>query len=379
MPPAASAPRNCGDKEGSDLPGKATSSGPSLFLSSLQRTKSRHVQLADDANNLRERQQWSSSGSPSKRPRMVRSPSAYSSRSAYSRAQSSGTRTPIDPHSPRASISTFHLQHLLESLEMDQYDSFGVEELRDGFFDASFHRSSTQQGLDETVVEQLSLGVNFKRLFKDCIFVQIQDSKFFFTSTFGTRDGILLAKAFLGYFIAYILCLIPQTQAFLGRYSYWVTIAALLNHSGRTTGAQIDGTIGCIVGGSLGLGIGCLALEVASVTAASRTGYGGVLAGFLVPLVAIFSWIRCSLLRFYQAMITAGLALIFLCLVETDIIARRGGWEYFIVREFAVPWLVGLGICLVVNVCLCPETGGRAIAYATPNLCLSRPHFLSFY
>ncbi|KAF8534386.1 hypothetical protein BDD12DRAFT_988808 [Trichophaea hybrida] len=319
---------------------------PPLFLAI-----SRHVQLVDDANNMRERQRWSSSGSPSKRPRIVRSPPAYSSRSAYSRAQSSGTRTPIDPHSPRASISTFHLQHLLESLEMDQYDSFGVEELRDGFFDASFYRSSTQQGVDEIVEEQSGLGVNFKKLFKDGIFVQIEDSKFFFTSTFGTRDGILLAKAFLGYFIAYVLCLIPQTQAFLGRYSYWITIAALLNHSGRTTGAQIDGTIGCIVGGALGLGIGCLALEVASVTAASRAGYGGFWQGF---------W-------FYQAMITAGLALIFLCLVETDVIARRGGWEHSIVREFAMPWLVGLGICLVINVCLFPETGSRAVANALNN------------
>ena len=254
---------------------------------------------------------------------------------------------------------------------MDQYDSFGVEELRDGFFDASFCRSSSTRpgGLDEAAEEGQEDRPDFtltdlKEIVVKALRDQIEDSKFFFTSTIGTRDGVLLAKAFLGYFIAYILCLIPRTQEFLGKYSYWVTVATLFNHAGRSTGAQIDGTIGCIFGGALGLGIGCLALEVASAATPAREGYGGILAGFLIPPIAVFSWIRCSLLRFYQAMITAGLALIFLCLVETDVIARTGVWERSIIREFAVPWLVGLGICLVVNVCLYPETGGGAVAYA---------------
>lgn len=252
---------------------------------------------------------------------------------------------------------------------MDQYDYFGVEELRDGFFDASFYRSSStrpevteeEEGQDDRPGFALA---DLKEIVVKAVRDQIEDSKFFFTSTVGTRDGVLLAKAFLGYFIAYILCLTPRAQEFLGRYSYWVAVATLFNHAGRSAGAQIDGTIGCIFGGALGLGIGCLALKAASVTAMSREGYGGVLASFLLPLIAVFSWIRCSLLRFYQAMITAGLALIYLCLAETDAIARTGVWERSTVREFAVPWLVGLGICLVVNVCLYPETGGRAVAYA---------------
>ncbi|KAI5788130.1 hypothetical protein FPQ18DRAFT_53957 [Pyronema domesticum] len=341
--------------------------------SSLQRIKSRHVQLFDE-NAVRERQQWASTAATKRPKQMVRSPSAYSARSGYSgrysRAQSSGARTPIDPHSPRASVSTFHLQHLLENLQMDQYDTFGLEELRDGFFDASFYRSTAQQGndnKDEDDEDDFSFGFHLKKMLTEVIHEQIQDIKFFFTTTFQTRDGILLMKAFLGYFIAYVLCLIPKTHDFLGRYSYWITIAALFNHAGRTVGSQIDGTITCIVGGALGLGLGSLALEVASTATLSRNAYGGVLAGFLIPLIAVFSWIRCSLLRFYQAMITAGLALIYLCLVETDVIARRGQWDHSNVREFAVPWLVGLGICLLVNVCVFPDTGSRAIANALNN------------
>ncbi|KAA8909151.1 hypothetical protein FN846DRAFT_627486 [Sphaerosporella brunnea] len=336
----------------------------------LHKIRSRHVHI-DDGNNLRERQ-WSTPGSgrPT-RPPMVRSPSGYSAKSGYSRAQSSGTRTPIDPYSPRASISTFHLQHLLESLEMDQYDTFGIEELRDGFFDATFYRSTTHQDSDDDDEEEedgeAMFGVNLGKLFRKKLRAQLEDTKFFFTATFGTRDGILLAKSFLGYFIAYILCLIPKTRTVLGDYSYWVTIAALFNHAGRTAGAQIDGTVGCIVGGALGLAVGTLALEVASSTAVSRAAYGGVLAAFVVPILAIIGWIRCSFLRLYQALITAGLALIFLCLVGTESIDQTGKWRRSMVQEFAIPWLIGLGISLVVNLCLYPETGGRAVATALHN------------
>ncbi|KAI5800085.1 hypothetical protein EDC01DRAFT_534020 [Geopyxis carbonaria] len=333
----------------------------------LRNVVSRHVKVVDERPNnsraqLRERQWRSANGS---RPSMVRSSSAYSARSAYSRAQTSGARTPLDPHSPRASMSTLHLQHLLETLEMDQYDTFGVEEVRDGFFDATFYRSAQQRPTDSD--EDSYHDGSLKDWLKELIHAQYEDIRFFYNSTFQTENGITLFKAFIGYFCAYILCLVPAIQVWLGRYSYWITIATLFNHAGRPTGSQIDGTIACIFGGAFGLAIGSLALQLSSLTDASRDGYGGVLAAFLIPIIAIMSWIRCSLLRFYQAMMTAGLAIIFLCLVETVSIASKGEWDRTLIWEFAIPWLIGIGICLVVNLCILPEGGGKAVAFALHN------------
>jgi hypothetical protein len=315
--------------------------------SPLHKTTSRHVQL-DGGNILRARQQ--NTGAPE-----VHSPSAHS------RTLPSGARSPIDPHSPRASKSTFYIQDLLENLEMDQYDTFGTQEMRDGFFDAIFYRSLNQE-TDDEICAQLT----DKEESKSVLRTQLDDIEYFFQSAFTTQDSLMLAKAFLGYFITYIVCLIPRVQDVLGIYSYWATVAALFNHSGRTLGAQIDGTIGCIGGGALGLAIGYLALEVASVTEASLPGCGGVLAAFMIPLVASMAWIRCSLLRFYQAMIAAGLAVIFLCLVEPDVVIQTREWRHRIVLEFAYPWLLGLGICLIVNISVLPETGSRAVAYVVP-------------
>lgn len=274
----------------------------------------------------------------------------------------------MDPHSPRASVSTLQLQHLLERLEMDQYNTYGVEELREGFFDASFYRpikeDSRLRGKSKLLLPEES---NFKQPSpqspKGFWRTQATDTQDSFRMVFTTPKGVSLAKSVLAYLAAYILCLVPHTRLWMGRYSYWIVLATLFNHPGRTFGAQIDGTASCAIGGALGLAVGSLALEIASFTHASEMGYGGVLTAFVVIFIGMASWIRCSLVRVYQAMISAGLAFLFLCLVGVDSITRHGRWDRMLLWEFGVPWIVGLGICLVVNVIIWPEAGGKCVVY----------------
>lgn len=275
----------------------------------------------------------------------------------------------MDPHSPRASVSTLQLQHLLEKLEMDQYNTYGVEELRDGFFDASFYRpikqdASLQGESKSLLLQEASISKRLSLLsLKQFCRTQTMDTRESIRMVFTTAKGISLAKSSLAYFSAYILCLVPKTQLWLGRYSYWILLATLFNHPGRTFGAQIDGTVSCAVGGALGLAVGCLALEVASSTHASEAGYGGVLTVFAIVFIGITSWVRCSLTRVYQAMISAGLAFLFLCLVGVQAIVQDGKWNKMMLWEFGIPWVVGLGICLVINITIWPEAGGKAVAY----------------
>lgn len=273
----------------------------------------------------------------------------------------------MDPHSPRASVSTLQLQHLLEKLEMDQYNTYGVEELREGFFDAPFYRPIKQdtrlRGESRTLLsEELTFKppspLSPKRFWR----MQVSDTRDSFRIVFTTPKGISLAKSFLAYFVAYILCLVPHIRLWMGRYSYWILLATLFNHPGRTFGAQIDGTASCVVGGALGLAVGSLALEVASFNHSSEIGHGGILTVFIVIFIGIASWIRCSLVRVYQAMISAGLAFLF-CLVRADSITQQGKWDRTVLWEFGIPWILGLGICLAVNIIIWPEAGGKAVAY----------------
>ncbi|KAL7276352.1 Zinc finger protein [Rhizina undulata] len=328
----------------------------------------RHVQLDERYLQRQDRERpWGSGSSVYFRSR---SRSSFRSPSTNSRAHSSGpsgAQTPISPHSPRASISTLQLQHLLEDLELDQDETFGVEELRDGFFDASFYRPVERRPRNETIPYLPSQQTTFKRptplSLSEIYYNQVEDISYFFRTVFTTRQGISLAKSFLGYFIAYILCLIPRTQHVLGRYSYWITIVALFNHSGRTVGAQIEGTLACALGGAFGLAVGVLGLQVASSTELARDGYGGVLAVALFVFIGATSWLRCSHVRLYQGIMSAGIAVFFLCLVGSGSIETQDHWHRIRVRELAIPWMIGVGICLVVNMAIRPEAGGRAVAY----------------
>ncbi|KAI9871606.1 MAG: hypothetical protein M1830_002692, partial [Pleopsidium flavum] len=287
--------------------------------------------------------------------------SAY--RSRVSLEGSSGARTPHSsiPPSPRASISHAQLEHLLQNVEVE-LESYGVEELRDGFFDASFYRPSTQENLDllkaaaETLpqsfrTQSLSVGVILKKQWQQVTSLLCRSAT--------TESGLKLAKSFLGFFIAYIICLIPIASDWLGRYSYIIALSTIINHSGRSLGSQIDGAILTTLGTAAGLGWGSLALYVSTSTSAARSGYGGALATFLVILTASLAWLRCIFMRFYQAVICAGIAICYSCLADTSHVV---GWKK--IFDYGIPWILGQAIGLVVCVLLFPDTGSRSLAAA---------------
>ena len=67
---------------------------------------------------------------------------SYGHGQSRSRASVAGSlRSPADsaPGTPRTSMSHSHLESLLQDLNLD-LETYGVEELRDGFFDASFFK-----------------------------------------------------------------------------------------------------------------------------------------------------------------------------------------------------------------------------------------------
>ena len=237
---------------------------------------------------------------------------------------------------------------------MDQYDTYGVEELRDGFFDASFFRpfGNVKSDAAQASAHSQQYGRQSPPKFVSNMIIGVGD---FFWAVFNTHKGIKLCKASLAYMVCFILCLIPSSQKWLGPYNYWATIAVLLNHPARTVGAQLDGTVLCILGSAVGLGWGSLALKIAD-TIGRREGFVQLA---IVLFAMIIAWLRATTLRLYQALMCAGLAAFFLC----HIVPFEPHWDSSIIRDFALPWLVGMAVCQIVNVILLPRGGGRDIAY----------------
>jgi hypothetical protein len=266
------------------------------------------------------------------------------------------------PPSPRTSINYTQLQHLLQDLNTD-LETYGLEELRDGFFDASFFKPAKENPDALLRMAEYSLPAAFKKSHplsvSDFFPKQLRGMKAVARQVFTTRAGIKLSKSFLGFFIAYILCLIPVCRDWLGRYNYIITLSAIINHAGRPVGAQIDGTIMTILGCASGLGWGAFALWLSDSTKTAQTGYGGILAAFLVLFMGTISALRSYFIRLYQMVLCAGIAITYMCLANTS---EKVDWGKMF--DFGIPWLLGQAICLIVCVSIFPDAGARPLAVA---------------
>ncbi len=261
--------------------------------------------------------------------------------------------------SPRASMSHLQLQHLLQAVDVD-LETYGVQESRDGFFDASFYRPLNRDHVQMMKEASETLPDGFRK--KDPLSIrrffplQWHEISDIIKQLTTSRAGIKLAKSFLGFFITYVICLIPAARDWLGRYNYIMVLSAIVNHPGRPVGSQIDGAILTIIGTVAGLAWGSLALYVSTSTDPARSGYGGVLATFLVLFNTAIAWLRCIYMRFFQAVISAGIAICYTCLADTS---GAVGWKKLF--DYGIPWVLGQAICLLVSVFVFPDTGSRSI------------------
>ncbi|KAI1100918.1 hypothetical protein F4804DRAFT_335760 [Jackrogersella minutella] len=243
-------------------------------------------------------------------------------------------------------------------------NSYGIAELRDGFFDAVFLPPEEVDFQDLMKQAELTLPYAFRKKnplsVRNFLPKQWHEVKGVVRRVTTTRAGIRLLKSFLAFFIAYILCLIPRVQARLGRYSYIMVISTILNHPGRTLGAQVDGTVLTIIGTATGLGWGAFGLWVSTATATARLGYGGILAGFLFIYVFLIACLRSYYIRIYQAIICAGIAIVYTCLAEVS--GTEVSWSKLL--DYGIPWVLGQAISLLICCTVFPDAGARPLAVA---------------
>ncbi|KAI1124754.1 hypothetical protein F5Y10DRAFT_248831 [Nemania abortiva] len=238
----------------------------------------------------------------------------------------------------------------------------GISEIRDGFFDAAFlpPEDVDHQALRKHAEETLPLAFRKKDPLSLTQFFprQCHEAWSVICRVVTTRAGIKLLKSFLGFFIAYILCLIPAVRGRFGRYAYIMAISAIINHPGRTLGAQVDGTVLTILGTTTGLGWGAFGLWVSTTTATARVGFGGILALFLFIHVFIIACLRSYYIRIYQLVMCAGIAISYACLAEIS--GTEVSWIKLL--AYGIPWLVGQAISLVICIVVAPDAGSRPLA-----------------
>lgn len=266
-------------------------------------------------------------------------------------------------HSMTASqVHLEDLEYLLRDLDLE-LETYGIEENRDGFFDGMFLKPPRTDEKDLMKMAEYTLPASFRKRhplsISQFLPKQWHELKSVLRRITTTRAGIKLAKSFLGVYIAYILCLVPAIGSWIGRYRYIMVLSAIFNHPGRTVGAQIDGALLSITGTATGLGWGALALYVSDSSSIAESGYGGLLATFLMLFMGSMAAMRSYFIRLYQFAVPAGIAAIFTCLAETG---RSVTWDKLL--AYGIPWLLGQAICLLVSFVVIPDGGSRPIAVA---------------
>uniref|UniRef100_A0A060T7H2 ARAD1C21824p n=1 Tax=Blastobotrys adeninivorans TaxID=409370 RepID=A0A060T7H2_BLAAD len=246
--------------------------------------------------------------------------------------------------------------HQILSEGTELRETYGLRELRDGFFDAIFVPTTKIESFVRAVAESGELPHQSK-------YAQEQAkrpllSRFKFTVMLAlhqvlvTRNGLVLLRAFLGYFIAYILCLIGPVRDWLGRYAFMAPYAAIIHHSGRTVGSQIEVTIQGIVGMVIGLAWGSLALYVSTSTSPSREGYGGLLACSLVLALLVGSYARARFIRLYHICNSFFMGVVIL---QTADVSPEVSWRK--TWNVGFPFLFGLLAALLACILVFPDVG----------------------
>lgn len=265
--------------------------------------------------------------------------------------------------------SRWALHDVNQLIDGDDYaqETYGLSEFRDGFFDATFTKPRSidpdellrraQRTLPPALQKRhaLSLTAFFPNQWRGIKDVAMR--------VFTTRGGVKLVKTFVAVFAAYVLCLVPSTRAWLGRYCYIMVISTLINHPGRTIGAQLDGCVSTMLGTLTGLGWGAFGLWLSTSTMAAKIGYGAILAVFLGVYIAIIAAIRSYFIRLYQFTICAGIAICYTVLTEVS--DEKARWQKLL--EYGIPWFLGQGLCLVVCVLFFPDAGSRPLAVSLHN------------
>ncbi|KAM0299737.1 hypothetical protein ACHAPM_006963 [Fusarium culmorum] len=243
-------------------------------------------------------------------------------------------------------------------------ETYGVQELRDGFFDALF---LTPKPLDPDLVAEIAKATLPKAFDKShplsakhFLPRQLHELISVAHRVATTRAGIELIKSFLAFFIVYTLCLVQPVHIWLGRYDYIMAVSVIINHPGRSFGSQLDGAVLTIIGTAVGLGWGAVGLLLSVSTSDAREGYGWILAAFSIVLFASIAFLRAFLIRLYQPTLCAGIALTFTTLAET----QSGEIKWQKLWSYAIPWVLGQAVALAVNCLVFPDAGNHSLAIA---------------
>lgn len=255
------------------------------------------------------------------------------------------------PQMSNVSLSQLKLDDITTADNWKMLDDFELEELRDGFFDATYTRPKRAILLDDHIgstkstqnLKPIEIIHNTPKIFRDIYNKSIRNWK-------------LLLKFVLAYLIAMIICVIHPAGKWIGhKYRYFMPISVILHHPARNVGVQLEMTVESCVGLTFGLGWSSLAWYVSTASGPTASHQGGILFQSLVMALWFAIWVKAYYNRLFYFCQSFGITILFTHTVNLVFHASELEWMLF--RDFTLSYVFGIVLSLLISAFIFPTNG----------------------
>ncbi|SCU96362.1 LAME_0F15984g1_1 [Lachancea meyersii CBS 8951] len=250
------------------------------------------------------------------------------------------------PRASRTSLSQLKLNLLTDGKQWEFLEDYGLEELRDGFFDPIFTRyepvgTESDQGdaTAKTVQHQVLLHSWFLEQY-----VKLQS------------NWKRMLKFWIAFFGAFCICLVRPSGSWIGQsYRYFLPLAVLIHHPVRNVGVQLEICTCSVFGAALGMGWSSLAWYVSVATKPAANHQGGLLFASLFIAVYLSSWLIAANQRLLYFALSYGIAVTYFHTVSLVDNKALLNWKLY--WDFGISYLFGLVLSFLVCVLVFPHFG----------------------
>ena len=279
----------------------------------------------------------------------------------------------VSPQKSAISLSQLKLDQLNSCKKGDGLEDFQLEELRDGFFDANYIRPDNMVSLDGDDGTATSKNKGNSSMLGNLVHNWKGELGVIYARSLRHWKHIL--KFFLAYLIAMILCVIRPAGSWIAhKYRYFLPIIVILHHPARNIGVQIEMTIEACVGLAFGLGWSALAWYVSTATGPTASHQGGSLFQSLVMALWFIIWLKAYYNRLFYFSQAFGMTILFTHTV--DLVFHASDLEWILYRDFALSYVFGLLLCLLVCVVIFPTNGNAKMIKTLDDTMISIKNFL---
>ncbi|AET40825.1 Bre4p Ecym_6454 [Eremothecium cymbalariae DBVPG len=249
----------------------------------------------------------------------------------------------------KTSLSQMKLESLAKGKGWEPLETYDLEELRDGFFDATY--TASERVIDSEADSVINAKSSHSSSWTGAFFTEWSDVRQHYRSIF---------KFIVAYFLAVCVCVISPTRVWLGaQYCYFMPIAVLIHHPVRNLGVQLEITLQSVLGGALGLGVAAFWWYLFRASDIAAHHQGGLSFFSLAVAVYFSSWLGALFIRLSYLTLSFSIAVTFIS--TSRIVVSKDNLQWKEYWNFGIPYLCGILLSLVVCFIIDPHGGHSEI------------------